>query len=149
MQRATLLSWTFVGDMNWVMFPQQPYAIGWTWEPLWSNLPWEGGKSSSDFGPSWSFSKFMLRTTLAQLGSCGGYRLPTYIESPQHPYAINLTWEPHWSRILWEKMIKVGGQIQNIISQTCIFSDFFLVLFLRLNFYFRTCIFSNAFFCRQ
>ena len=44
-------------------------------------------------------------------------------------------------------MIKVRGKIQNIISQACIFSDFFLCFFTDLIFI-RTCIFSNANFFR-
>jgi len=40
----------------------------------------------------------------AHLGFCEGYRLRWV---PQHPYAIDLTWEPHWSRLPWDKMIKV------------------------------------------
>jgi len=40
MRRATLLSRAFVGDMNWAKASQHPYAIGLTWEPLWSRIPW-------------------------------------------------------------------------------------------------------------
>jgi len=52
--------------------PQHPYAIGSTWKPLWSDIPWEDGKSPSDLGPSWSFSKLMLWTTLLSWASVGG-----------------------------------------------------------------------------
>jgi len=133
----------FWGDMNWVMSIQHPYAIGSTWEPLWSDISWEDGESSSDFGPSWSSSKFMLRTTLLSWVSV---EVIDYVEFPQHPLAIGLTWEPHLSRMSWEKMMKVRGKIRNINSQTCIFSDLCFVLFFRPNFHFWTCIFSNVYF---
>jgi len=73
-----------------------------TWEPLWSDITSEDGtKNSSDFCPSWSFSKFMLRTTLFSWASV---EVIAYVESPQHLYAIGLTWEPHWSRMPREKI---------------------------------------------
>jgi len=82
MQRATLLSWTLVRDINWVISSQHPYAIRSTWEPFWSDIPWEYAKSSSDFGPSWSFSKFMLLTILLSWASVGVIHWNRVLQTP-------------------------------------------------------------------
>ena len=49
-RRATLLSWTFAGDMNWAKSSQHPYALGLTWEPLWNRIPRENDENSNNFG---------------------------------------------------------------------------------------------------
>jgi len=143
MQQATLLSWTFVGDMNCVMSPQHPYAINATWEPLWSDIPWEDGESSNDFGPSWSFSKFMLRTALLSWTSVGVIdnveSLPTLI---WYWFDLRITLKSYAQRVNDESSRK---------NPKYHFTDLyffwlFLVLFLRPNFHFRTRIFSNVYF---
>jgi len=70
MWRQTLLSWAFVGDMNWAESFQHPYAVGLTWEPLWSRIP-ENDENLNNFGLFWSFLKFMLQETLLSWASVG------------------------------------------------------------------------------
>jgi len=71
----------------------------------------------------------------------------------QHSFAIGLTWEPLWSRrkstspktsIICKKY--AFEKLQNIISQTWIFSDFLFCALPQTYFYFRFCTFSNAYF---
>jgi len=95
-RQATLLNWAFVGDMNWAKSSQHSYAIGLTWEPLWSSKPWENGENLSNFGSFWSSVKSMQRTTLL---SWTFVRRMNWVVSSQHPYAIGSTWEPLWSDI--------------------------------------------------
>ena len=100
MRRATLLSWAFVGDMNWAKTSQRRYAIGSTWEPLWSRISWKNDENLNNFGFFWWFLKSMRRATLLSQTFVGDM---DWAKSSQHPYAIGLTWEPLWNRIAWEK----------------------------------------------
>ena len=69
-QRATLLSWASVGDMDWVKSLQHPYAFGSIWEPFLSRIPGANGKSSNDSG---YFDHFwgVRRTTLIKWAAAG------------------------------------------------------------------------------
>ena len=99
MRWATLLSWAFVRDMNWVKSFQNPYANDLTWEPLWSHIPWENGENLNNFGSFWSSLKSMQWATLLSWASVGDMN---WAKSSQRSYVIGLTWEPLWSRISWE-----------------------------------------------
>ena len=97
MRRVTLLSWAFVGIWIEPSLLNTHVLLVWLDDHIGVIIAWEDEKSSSDFGLSWSFSKFMLRRTLLNWASVG---VIDYVESSHHPYAIGLTWEPHQSRML-------------------------------------------------
>jgi len=66
----------------------------------------------SNLGLFWSFLKSMRRAILLRWNFVGRYESS---HPPPHPYAMGSTWDPLWSHI---------------------FSDFFFVLFLRLDFHY-------------
>jgi len=155
---TTLLSWAFVGDKNWAKSSQHSYAIGLTWEPLWSRIPCENCENLNNFGSFWSSSKSMHRATLLNWTFVGDMN---WVMFPQHNILM-LSVRPgnHFAMIYLEKTewfrkkIWVRKNTNPRKNSKYHFTDLYFfwllfVLFFRINFYFWTCIFSKAYFSRQ